>query len=100
MNPKELNFHIFVELSSITKKGEIERSLFGFGNWVKALVWFWWIDETLSANLVYLSDYEIGGTFQVVSKDGDDQDGGVTMVIKCSVLEKKKEKNKRLKAKV
>jgi hypothetical protein len=32
MNPKELNFHIFVELSSITKKEEIERSLFGFGN--------------------------------------------------------------------
>ena len=32
MNPKELNFHIFVELSSIIKKGEIERSLFGFGN--------------------------------------------------------------------
>ena len=27
MNPKELNFYIFVELSSITKKGEIERSL-------------------------------------------------------------------------
>ena len=24
MNSKELNFHIFVELSSITKKGEIE----------------------------------------------------------------------------
>ena len=32
MNPKELNFYIFVELSSITKKGEIERSLFDFGN--------------------------------------------------------------------
>ena len=32
MNPKKLNFHIFVELSSITKKGEIERSLCGFGN--------------------------------------------------------------------
>jgi hypothetical protein len=32
MNPKVLKFHIFVELSSITKKGEIERSLFGFGN--------------------------------------------------------------------
>jgi hypothetical protein len=31
-NPKKLNFYIFVELSSITKKGEIERSLFGFGN--------------------------------------------------------------------
>ena len=29
---------------------------------LKALVWFWLIDETLSANLVYLSDYEIGST--------------------------------------
>ena len=29
---------------------------------MKALVWFWLIDETLSANLVYLSDYEIGST--------------------------------------
>ena len=27
---------------------------------LKALVWFWLIDETLSANLVYQSDYEIG----------------------------------------
>ena len=27
---------------------------------IKALVWFWWIDETLSANLVHLSDHEIG----------------------------------------
>ena len=35
-----------------------------------------------------------------MSKDGDDQDGGMTMVIKCSGLEKKKEKNKKLKAKV
>jgi hypothetical protein len=32
MNPFELNFHIFVELSSITKKREIESFLFGFGN--------------------------------------------------------------------
>jgi hypothetical protein len=31
-NPFELNFHIFVELSSITKNGEIERSLFDFVN--------------------------------------------------------------------
>ena len=31
-------------------------------NLVKALVWFWLIDETLSANLVYQSDYEIGST--------------------------------------
>ena len=29
---------------------------------VKALVWFWLIDETLSANLVYQSDYEKGST--------------------------------------
>ena len=29
---------------------------------IKALVWFWLIDETLSANLVYQSDYEIGST--------------------------------------
>ena len=35
---------------------------------VKALVWFWWIDETLSANLVYQSDYEIGGTLQVIKQ--------------------------------
>ena len=27
---------------------------------LKALVWFWLVDETLSANLVYQSDYEIG----------------------------------------
>ena len=32
MNQKVLNFHILVELSLITKKGEIEKSLFGFGN--------------------------------------------------------------------
>ena len=29
---------------------------------VKALVWFCLIDETLSANLVYQDDYEIGST--------------------------------------
>ena len=64
---------------------------------VKALVWFWLIDETLSANLVYQSDYEIGSTTpsdEVMAKI-------MTMVmIKCLNLEKKKEKNKRLKAKV
>ena len=32
------------------------------GDHVQALVWFWLIDETLSANLVYQSDYEIGST--------------------------------------
>ena len=29
---------------------------------VKALVWFWLIDETLSANLVYQGDHEICST--------------------------------------
>ena len=29
---------------------------------LKALVWFWLIDETLSANLVHQGDYEIGST--------------------------------------
>ena len=29
---------------------------------LKALVWFWLIDETLSANLVDQDDYEIGST--------------------------------------
>ena len=29
---------------------------------MKALVWFWLIDETLSANLVCQGDYEIGST--------------------------------------
>ena len=36
-----------------------DRTLVGC---VKALVWFWLIDETLSANLVYQGDYEIGST--------------------------------------
>ena len=67
---------------------------------VKALVWFWWIDETLSANLVYQSDYEIGST---ILSDGvmvKIMMIVVTMMIKCLDLEKKKEKNKKLKAKV
>ena len=42
-------------------KGWHKMSLWHVGH-VKALVWFWWIDETLSANLVYLSDQEIGNT--------------------------------------
>ena len=64
---------------------------------VKALVWFWLIDETLSANLVYQSDYEIGST----TPSDEAMTKIMTMVmIKCLNLEKKKEKNKRLKAKV
>ena len=38
------------------------------GGRLKALVWFWLIDETLSANLVYQDDYEIGSTLQVVKQ--------------------------------
>ena len=34
----------------------------GLRNLLKALVWFWLIDETLNANLVYQGDYEIGST--------------------------------------
>ena len=66
-----------------------------------ALVWFWWIDETLSANIVYQSDYEICSTIPSGEANGEDHDDGVTMVmIKCLDLEKKKEKNKKIKTKV
>ena len=64
---------------------------------MKALVWFWLIDEILSANLVYQSNYEIGST----TPSDEAMAKIMTMVmVKCLNLEKKKEKNKRLKAKV
>ena len=63
---------------------------------MKALVWFWVIDETLSANLVYQSDYEIGSTIPSVETN-EDHDMMMVMLLR---LEKKKEKNKRLKTKV
>ena len=64
---------------------------------VKALVWFWLIDETLSANLVYQDDHEIGST----TPSDEAMTKIMTLVmIKCLNLEKKKEKNKRLKVKV
>ena len=62
---------------------------------LKALVWFWLIDETLSANLVYQSDYEIGSTTpsdEAMAKDHDDGDGMV--MIKCLNLERRKRKIK------
>ena len=46
------------------------------------------------------SDYEIGSIFQVMEQMKIMMMVVITMVIKCSGLEKKKEKNKRLKAKV
>ena len=59
---------------------------------MKALVWFWWIDETLSANLVYQSDYEIDST---TPSDEANEDHDMMMVmIKCLDLEKMKEKQK------
>ena len=64
---------------------------------MKALVWFWVIDETLSANLVYQDDYEIGSTTPI---DEAMTEIMTLVMIKCLNLEKKKEKNKRLKAKV
>ena len=53
MPPNELA-KIKIQLQELLDKGLIQP--------MKALVWFWWIHETLSANLVYQSDYEIGRT--------------------------------------
>ena len=64
---------------------------------MKALVWFWLIDETLSANLVFQDDHEIGST---TPSDEAMMKIMTLVMIKCLNLEKKKEKNKRLKAKV
>ena len=40
----------------------LDAFVVGVAGRLKALVWFWLIDETLSANLVYQDDYEIGST--------------------------------------
>ena len=45
---------------------------------MKALVWFWLIDETLSVNLVYQSDYEIGST---TSSDEENEDHDMMIVM-------------------
>ena len=45
---------------------------------MKALVWFWWIDKTLSANLVYQSDYEMGST---TPSDEENEDHDMIMVM-------------------
>ena len=45
---------------------------------LKALVWFYWIDETLSANLVYQSNYEIGRT---IPSDEANEDHDMMMVM-------------------
>jgi hypothetical protein len=51
MNLKVFNFHIFVELSLITKKGKIERFLFGFGNWVTTLYGLMWDTQVISPHV-------------------------------------------------
>ena len=56
---------------------KISLESFMFDALVKALVWFWWIDETLSANLVYQSDYEIGST----TPSGEANEDHETMMI-------------------
>ena len=67
---------------------------------LKTLVWFWWIDETLSANLVYQSKNEIGYAHSKWwSKMGMIMMVMAMEMIKCSDLEKKKEKNKKTKGK-
>ena len=66
----------------------IEREIRGI---LKALVWFWWIDETLSANLVYQSDYEIGSTTPSgeANEDHDLMNGDAMVMIKVLGLGKK-----------
>ena len=44
----------------------------------ESLVWFWLIDETLSANLVYQSNYEIGST---TPSDEANEDHSMMMMI-------------------
>ena len=64
---------------------------------LKALVWFWWIDETLSANLVYQSDHEIGSTIPSGGANEDHVDGGDghgDQVLKLRKEEKQKQKQK------
>ena len=64
---------------------------------MKALVWFWWINETLSANLVYYSDYEIGSTYSKWWSKWRSwlDDGDAMVMIKCLDLERReREKQK------
>ena len=58
-----------MQVSGGEKKGKRDiKTLPKRSGWLKALDWFWWIDETLSANLVYQSDHEIGSIFQVAKQ--------------------------------
>ena len=48
------------------------------GGRLKAIVWFWLIDKTLSANLVYQSDYEI---YSTTLSDEANEDHNMIMVM-------------------
>ena len=50
----QMNFNSYLCIRVVINYQKRER--------LKALVWFWLIDETLSGNLVYQDDYEIGST--------------------------------------
>ena len=56
---------------------------------LKALVWFWLIDETQSANLVYQSDHEIGST-----TPGDDAMAKIIKMVMIKYLNLKRRKRK------
>ena len=69
---------------------------------LKALVLFWWIDETLSTNLVYKSDYEIGST---TPSDEANEDHDMMMVMpwwwsSAWTWKRRERKNKKFKVKV
>ena len=78
-----VNSYLYERLSSITKKGRL-----------KALIWFWWIDETLSANQAYQSDHEIGSTIPSGGANEDLVDGSDGHGDQVLDMKRKKEKNK------
>ena len=60
--PRRLGAARIIEWRLVIVSGSDCGDCEGSCAFLKALVWFWLIDEALSANLVYQSDYEIGST--------------------------------------
>ena len=90
---------LYMDVAKVDRKNTLGTCQF-LGR-LKAPVWFWLIDETLSANLVYQNDYEIDSTTPSDKSNDEDHDDGDGMVmIKYLNLKKNKEKNNRLKAKI
>ena len=68
MNSNEFQFiSLYKGCHQLPKRGRLE-----------ALVWFWLIDKTLSANLVYQSDYEI---YSTTLSDEANEDHNMIMVM-------------------